>query len=119
MMKLLILICVLATGTVFLMPKQKDIAGTWVLDTKERKWEVAVLRIQMAEGYFTGRLDIPEQQVYDKPVSVQIKKDSIKIGLDDRGSCFIEAAVTDSVLSGRSVICGMTKAVRFYRQKKL
>ena len=118
-MKLLILIGVLATGTVFLMPKQKDIAGTWVLDTKERKWEAAVLRIQMAEGYFTGRLDIPEQEVYDKPVFIQMKKDSIKIVLDNRQSCFIEAAVTDSVLSGKSVICGMARPVRFYRQKNL
>jgi hypothetical protein len=92
-MKLLILFSALATGTVFLMPRQKNIAGTRVLDTKEKKCEAAILRIQIAEGCFAAKLDMPEQQVYDKPVAVQVAKDSIKIWLDNAKTCFIKAAV--------------------------
>jgi hypothetical protein len=36
-MKLLILIITLATGSAFFLPKQNDIAGTWVLDTTGKK----------------------------------------------------------------------------------
>ena len=116
-MKLLILIGALATGTLFLVPKQKNITGTWVLDTEGKKCETTVLRIQMAEGYFAGRLDIPEQQVYDRPVIIQLEKDSIKIQLDKKASCFIEAAITDSLLTGRSVVDGKVQPVKFYRAK--
>ena len=38
-MKLLILIVTLATGSAFFLPKQKEIAGTWVLDTTGKKCE--------------------------------------------------------------------------------
>ncbi len=116
-MKILILLGVLATGSIFLMPKQKNIAGTWILDTQGKKCEAAVLRIQMEEGYFAGRLDIPEQQVYDKPVSIQLRKDSIKILLDDKGSCYIEASVADLIFTGRSVVAGKSEPVKFYAAK--
>jgi hypothetical protein len=114
-MKLLLLLGVLATGTIFFVPKQKNITGTWVLDAKEKKCEAAVLRIQMAEGYFTAKLDIPEQEVYDKPVALQVAKDSIKIWLDKGKTCFIKAVVTDSVFIGKSFIGDKSETVRFYR----
>jgi hypothetical protein len=116
-MKLLILIVTLATGYTFFLPKQKDIAGTWVLDTTGKKCEPAVLHIQMAEGYFTGKLDMPDQQLYDRPVTVQFNQDKIKILLDPKGSCFIEGTVTDSLILGRSVVCGKMEPVKFYRVK--
>ncbi|HEV8284606.1 MAG TPA: hypothetical protein VGQ09_09855 [Chitinophagaceae bacterium] len=117
-MKILILIGVLTAGSIFLLPKQKNIAGTWVLETEGKKCETTILRIQMAEGYFTGRVDMPEQQVYDQPVLIQQKKDSIKILLDKNGSCFIEAAVNDSTLIGKSVVSDKAQSVKFYRAKK-
>lgn len=107
----------LATGSAFLLPRQKDIEGTWVLDTTGKKCEAAVLRIQMAEGYFTGKLDIPDQQLYDQPVTVQFNEEKIKIILDPRGSCFIEGIVTDSLIIGQSAVCGQMEPVRFYRAK--
>ena len=116
-MKLLILAGVLATGTVFLVPKQKKIIGTWVLDAKEKKSEAAVLRIQMAEGYFTAKLDMPEQEVYDKPVALQVAKDSIKIWLDNKKTCFIKAAVNDSVFIGNSFVGDKSETVKFCRIK--
>jgi hypothetical protein len=116
-MKLLILIAIVITGTVFLAPTQKNIAGTWVLDTEGKKCETTILHIQMAEGYYAGRLDIPGQQVYDKPVSIRLEKDRIKIRLDEKASCFIEAVVTDSLLTGRSVVAGKAEPVKFYRAK--
>lgn len=114
-MKLLILIAMLATGSTFFLPKQNSIAGTWVLDTSGKKCEAAVLRIQMAEGYFTGKLDIPDQQLYDQPVTVQFNQDKIKVLLDPKGSCFIEGIVTDSLILGQSSVCGQMEPVKFYR----
>ena len=114
-MKLLILIATLATGSAFFLPKQKDIAGTWVLDTTGKKCEPAVLHIQMAEGYFRGKLDMPDQQLYDRPVTVQFNQDKIKILLDPKGSCFIEGTITDSLIIGRSVVCGKMEPVKFHR----
>ena len=116
-MKLLILIVTLATGSAFFLPREKDIAGTWVLDTTGKKCEAAVLHIQMAEGYFTGTLDIPYQQLYDQPVTVQFNQDKVKILLDSKGSCFVEGIVTDSLILGQSAVCGQMEPVRFYRVK--
>jgi hypothetical protein len=116
-MKLLILIVTLATGSTFFLPKQNDIAGTWVLDTTGKKCEAAVLHIQMAEGYFKGKLDIPDQQLYDEPVTVQFNQDKIKVLLDPKGSCFIEGVVTDSLILGQSSVCGQMEPVKFYRVK--
>ena len=115
-MKLLILIITLATGSAFFLPKQNDIDGTWVLDTTGKKCEAAVLRIQMAEGYFTGTLDIPDQQLYDQPVTVHFNQDKI-ILLDAKGSCFIEGVVTDSLILGQSAVCSQVEPVKFYRVK--
>jgi hypothetical protein len=116
-MKLLILFSALAAGTVFLVPNQKNITGTWVLDIKEKKCEAAVLRIQLAEGYYAAKLDIPDQQVYDKPVSIQIKKEKVKVWLDDKKSCFIEATISDSVLIGSSIVNNKSKPIKFYRAR--
>jgi hypothetical protein len=116
-MKLLILIVTLAAGSAFFLPKEKDIAGTWVLDTTGKKCEPAVLHIQVAEGYFTGKLDISDQQLYDQPVTVEFNQDKIKILLDPKGSCFIEGIVTDSLILGQSAVCGQMEPVKFYRVK--
>jgi len=117
-MKLLILFGVLLIGTMFLTPKQKNIAGTWVLDAEEKKCEPTVLRIQMREGYFVGALDIPEQQVYDRIVSIQLENDSVKITFDKTGKCYVKASVTDSALIGTSLICDHAMPVKFYRPRK-
>ena len=115
-MKLLILLSLILTGSIFLLPKQKSIEGTWILGTEGKKCEVTVIRIQMREGYFAGTLDIPEQQVFDKPVSVHVQKDSVRIILDERETCYIEAAISGSLLVGRSVVTGEETAVKFYRE---
>jgi len=114
-MKILILLSLVLTGSIFLVPKQKNVEGTWILDTEGKKCEVTVIRIQMTEGYFAGALDIPEQQVFDKPVSVKLDKDSVQIVFDAHGTCYVKAAVTDSVLIGTSVVSGEATSVRFYR----
>ena len=69
----------------------------------------------MIEGYFAGVLDIPEQQVFDKPVSVKVQKDSVEIIFDEHETCYVKAAIRDSLLVGRSVVSGDVNAVRFYR----
>jgi len=117
-MKIVLLIGALVTGAIFFTGKPIDLAGTWVLDTTGNKCEAAILHIQMADGYYAARLDIPAQQVYDKPVSVEIKKDKIKIILEKNGTCFIEGTISGADLKGRSVVEGKAQAVRFYRIKK-
>jgi hypothetical protein len=114
-MKLIILLSLALTGSIFLVPRQKHIEGTWILDTEGKKCEVTIIKIKKREGYFAGTLDIPEQQVFDKPVSVKVDKDSVKISFDEQGTCYVKAAVSDSLLVGRSVVSGETTPVRFYR----
>lgn len=63
-MKLLFVIAVILTS-MLLATKQKNIEGTWIVDTEGKEYEPTVLRIQMKEGSFTGTLDIPGQKVYD------------------------------------------------------
>jgi hypothetical protein len=69
----------------------------------------------MSEGYFEDTLDIPGQQLYDHPVWIQLNKDKIKIMLDDKGACFIEGIVSDSILAGRSIVTGKSSDVKFRR----
>lgn len=114
-MKFLILIVMLAIGSVAVLPKTKDITGTWVLETSGKNMEAATLRIKMSEGYFEGTMDIPGQQLYDHPIRVQLNNDKIKIILDDKEACFIEGIVSDSVLAGRSVVTGKSSDVKFRR----
>ena len=117
-MKLLILLSLVLTGSILLVPTPKNIEGTWILDTEGKKCEVTIVRIQMREGYFAGTLDIPEQDVFDKPLSVRVDKDSVRITIDEKGACYINAAIKNSSLVGRSVVCGVASPVRFYRSAK-
>src|SRR4051812_41787056 len=114
-MKILFIIGGLLTGVLFFTPDQKGLAGTWVLDTKEKKCDPSVLRFQMGEGYYIAKLDMPDQQVYDKTVSLEVRNDSIRIILDKKKDCFIEAVITDSTLEGRSVVDGRSEPVIFHR----
>ena len=114
-MKFVILIVMLAIGSVAVLPTPRDITGTWVLETSEKNGEAAILRIQMSEGYFKGTMDIPGQQLYDHPVWIQLNKDKIKIMLDDKGACFIEGIVSGSVMAGRSVVTGKSTGIKFRR----
>jgi len=98
-----VIIVILAIGSVAVLPKPTDITGTWVLESSEKNTEAAILRIKMSEGYFEGTMDIPGQQLYNHIVWIQLNKDKIKIMLDDKGTCFIEGVVFDSVLAGRQI----------------
>ena len=112
-MKLLILVIPLVIGSIILFPKQKDISGTWILDNTGKKFETTILHIQMAEGYYTGKLDIPDQELYDQPVGIRLNKDRVKILLDEKGNCFIEGKISDSSLTGNVVVDGKPQPVRF------
>ena len=112
-MKLLILAISLLIGSIFLFPKQKDISGTWILDNTRKKFETTILHIQMGEGFYTGKLDIPDQELYDQPVGVRLNKDHVKILLDEKGNCFIEGNISDSSLTGNVVVDGKAQPVRF------
>lgn len=116
--KILLVFVALATGTVFLLPKQQDISGTWVMDSKAAGCEAAVIRVQFGEGYYLATLDVPGQQVYDKPITLQMKNDSIKFMLDEKENCFIQAVIRGSSMTGRSIVDGRSEDVSFRRVKK-
>ena len=106
-MKVFILMAALATGAFFFARKQRDISGTWLLETKANKCEAA--------GYYTAKLDILEQEVYDRAVSLQVASDSIKIWLDATKTRFIKVAVNDSVFTGQSWVENKIEPVKFCR----
>jgi hypothetical protein len=116
--KILLVFAALAAGTVFLLPKQLDISGTWAMNSNGADCEAAVIRVQFGEGYYFATLDVPGQRVYDKPIKVQIKKDSIKLTLDDKGDCFIQAVISGETMTGRSIVDGLSQDVSFSRVKK-
>jgi len=115
--KILITLGLLVTGTIFLLPKHQQIEGTWVLENKNKTCETAVLRIQFGEGYYVAKLDIPGQQVFDNPVFLQIKNDSIRVRIDEKGDCFVAAIIKDSLMIGRSVVDGRSEDVSFRKLK--
>jgi hypothetical protein len=114
-MKLFFLIGMLSVGAICLLPRQKNIEGTWVLDVKGKTQEQAILRIELGDGFYTAKLDMPGQLVFDKPVTIQMETDSVKILLDEKADCFIVAASGDSTMVGRSVVDGKAETVKFNR----
>lgn len=114
-MKLVVLIVGLASASLLLLSPRQDISGTWVLDTNGKTFEPAILKIKMQQGYFSGRLDIPDQQLYDQPVSIRLDKARVKVLLDHGGTCFIEGVVSDSLIIGNSFVENKGTAVKFRR----
>jgi len=113
--KLTAAIVALATGSFFLLAKKQNITGTWVMNNKNK--ETAILRIQYGLGIYTAKLDLPSQEVFDKPVLIGMKDDSIWVRLDDKGNCYIKAVIDDSIMTGRSVVDGRGEDISFLRLK--
>ncbi|MER3498577.1 MAG: hypothetical protein C4308_08050 [Chitinophagaceae bacterium] len=67
------------TAAAMLSAKPKNFSGVWVNNSQ-------VIRLQKAEGYYTARMDAPQQQLYNKTLKVQMKGDSIYLTLQFCGS---------------------------------
>ncbi|HMK05715.1 MAG TPA: hypothetical protein VK489_16045, partial [Ferruginibacter sp.] len=75
-MKTAILLFAAIVGVISFTGNDKDIRGTWSLQSRDGKCAKTILRINMGEGIWEGKLDIPEQEVYDKKVhSIRVSGD--------------------------------------------
>ena len=89
------------TGLISLSTPVKDISGTWRIKTVDGICSPTVIRISMKEGIWIGKMDIPEQAVYDKEVyAVSVKGDSVFINIAKSGNAI------KTVLQGNNTLAG-------------
>ncbi len=84
-MKLISLLAgVLVTGGVLFSSGQKNIKGTWRIDSNLGDCNTEVIRIRMHQGVWKGTIDIPSIKKYDQEIlSVHNGKDSVQIRISD------------------------------------
>jgi hypothetical protein len=116
-MKIFFILVILIGGLFFFKSRHASLPGTWVMNTGTESMSPPVLRIRMGEGIFEARLDMPDQLLYELPVSVVNAGDSLKVVLDEFGTCYLIVTVSDDHLTGRSVVDGASKPVAFTRVK--
>lgn len=96
----------------------KNIQGTWVMQSDNSPCSNNVLRIKMEEGIWAGKIDIPEQDIYDKEVfSIITKADSVFITVVKDGPVIKTAFVNDSTLTGELLVDGRPGFIKFLKQK--
>ncbi|HMI79328.1 MAG TPA: hypothetical protein VK484_11075 [Ferruginibacter sp.] len=100
-MKTAILLFAAIVGVISFTGNNKDIRGTWSLQIINSGCSKTILRINMGEGAWEGKLDIPEQEVYDKKVhSIRMSGDSVFITVFKNGSTINAKMVNDSSMTG-------------------
>ena len=115
-MKLAILfVSVVITGLITLTAADdKNISGTWVMQSKDNSCSPAVIRIKMGEGIWQGKLDIPEQELYDKAIySIKVSGDSVFISVAKDSPVIKAVFVNDSTIAGELLSAGRRDAVQF------
>ncbi len=74
----ILLLGVTLTSIVAISKADRNITGTWVMEQGDSKTHSPILHIKMGEGIWEGRIDMPEQQVYDRKIeSIRIDGDSV------------------------------------------
>jgi len=105
------------TGIISLSAPVTNIKGTWVMQTGEGMCNPVVIRISMGEGTWVGKMDIPEQQVYDKEVdAIIVKDDSVFIGVSKSGNSIKAVLQNKHTLTGKLVTDSGEKAVEFIKR---
>jgi hypothetical protein len=114
-MKAVILFFGIVLTSIFAISKaDKNISGTWVLQTTDSSCSQPVLRIQMGEGIWKGKLDIPCQEVYDKEVySIIVKGDSVFITIYKDGPAIKARIVNNTAIAGEREQEGRVDAIAF------
>lgn len=117
-MKLAILIFgVFITGIISISTPVANIKGTWVMQTGAGSCSPVVIRISMDEGTWVGKMDIPEQQVYDKEVDgIIVKGDSVFISVFKSGNSISAVLQNKQTLSGKLVTGSSESAVQFVKR---
>jgi hypothetical protein len=116
-MKLAILVfATFITGLITLSSPVSNIKGTWVMQSQNSSCSNNVLRIKMNEGIWVAKIDIPEQQVYDREVfDISAKKDSVFITVFKNGPTIKAALVNETTIAGELVSDGKADAVKLVR----
>ncbi|MBK7559710.1 MAG: hypothetical protein IPI54_16380 [Chitinophagaceae bacterium] len=111
---IVVLFSVVVTGLVTLLPGEKNVSGTWVMEQNKADCSPAVIRIKMNEGNWEGNMDIPGERVFDRSMySISVKGDSVFIKVSKEGNAINAAMVNENTLEGNLVTDAGTDAVRF------
>lgn len=95
-----------------------DIGGTWVSQTGVAPVTTSVLRMQLVDGTWRGIIDIPDQELFDKPVThISLKKDSFFIRFYPEGPLWQAVVIGDSLILGSTEEAGRADTFRFRRIK--
>lgn len=118
-MKLAILIFGLfITGLITLTDSGANIGGTWVLQADKVLYSPPVMHIEMGEGIWQGKIDIPEQEIYNKEIhSIRVKQDSVFVTVYKDGPVINAALIKDSAIVGIMLSEGRTDKLRFNKVK--
>ena len=104
-MKPIILLFAAIFGLLTFSDNNKNIEGTWLLQTNDSLCSKTVIRIQMNEGIWEGKMDIPEQEIYDKEIwSIKVDKDNVLITAFKNGSTISGKMINDSTITGQMKI---------------
>jgi len=89
------------TGMITLSSPVKNITGTWVMQAGAGSCSPAVIRVSMEKGVWVGKMDIPEQQLYNKEVyAIQVNGDSVCIEVSASGNRINAQLKTNNNLAG-------------------
>lgn len=116
-MKLAILLfATFITGLVTLSSSVTNFKGTWIMESQTSSCSNNVLRIKMHEGIWVAKIDIPEQQVYDREVfDITTKNDSVFITVFKNGPIIKAALLNDTTITGQLLGDGKADAVKLVR----
>jgi len=114
MKALIILIGMIVTGVIAIATADKNISGTWLMQQGDSPAYPPVLRINMNEGIWEGKMDIPQQELYNKKVhSIRVKGDSVFITVYKNGSTIFARVINDTAITGVMQTEGRQDAVKF------
>ena len=89
------------TSILAISKADRNISGTWVMERGDSKTSPPVIRINMGEGIWEGRIDMPEQQVFDRKLqSVMVDGDSVFITIYKDGPVICAKMTDNKTISG-------------------
>lgn len=117
-MKLAILLfTAFITGMITLSSPVQNIAGTWVMQAGAGNSSPVVIRISMEKGVWVGKMDIPEQQLYNKEVyAITVNGDSVQIDVSATGNRIKAQLQAGNRLTGTIITDTLQQPVQFVKR---
>jgi hypothetical protein len=105
------------TGLISLSTPITDIQGTWVMQHEQTTCGPTVIRINMDKGIWVGKVDIPEQQVYDQVIDdIRVDGDSVFIKVSENGNHIKAILKQANRMEGTLIADESEAAVQFTRK---